>query len=113
VKTALIAGCLSLAALWGCGQTAQRHAEAAAVHAAHADEDEDDEDDEERPVALADVPRAVLDAAARVFPGATWLAAVVELEDGVTLYELYGLVDGDEVELEISADGEILEVERE
>jgi uncharacterized membrane protein YkoI len=78
------------------------------------DEDEaDEEDDEEVAVALADVPRLVLDAAKAALPGAVFTSAEMEQEQGVTVYCLCGTHEGEQVEIEVSADGKVLEIERE
>jgi uncharacterized membrane protein YkoI len=117
MKTAWIVALLSLATLAACGHTEERrvlvaqHQHGQAEADDDVDEDEDDADDG-RTLALADVPRVVLDAAARAVPAATWTAAEVETEDGVLVYELSGTLDGDEVEIEVSADGKVLEFER-
>ncbi len=120
MKTTWIVGLLSASAILGCGHATHQHLGVHAEGAAQADDDDglDDEDDDgedgdeqERAVALADVPRAVLDAANAVVPGATWTSAIVELEGGAEVYELTGTVDGSEVEVEVSASGKVLEVE--
>ncbi len=91
MKTTWIVGLLSASAILGCGHATHQHLGVHAEGAAQADDDDglDDEDDDgedgdeqERAVALADVPRAVLDAANAVVPGATWTSAIVVLEGG-------------------------------
>jgi uncharacterized membrane protein YkoI len=118
VKTTWIVGLLSAAAVLGCGHAAHRHLGVHADGAAQVDDDDgpgdddgDEADEQERAIALADVPRAVLDAANAAVPGATWTSAIVEVEDGAEVYELTGTVDGGEVEVEVSASGQVLEIE--
>lgn len=119
MKTTWIACLISAAALFGCGHAAHQHLGVHAGGAAQADDDDDgpgdddgdEADEQERAVALADVPRAVLDAANAAVPGATWTSAIVEVEDGAEVYELTGTVDGGEVEVEVSATGKVLEIE--
>ncbi len=114
---------LAVAAVFGCGHATHQHLGLHAEGIADAEdtdeiddgEDEDDGEDgedQECSVALADVPRSVLEAANAAVPGATWTAAVIENEGGVEVYELTGTVDGDEVEVEVSAAGKVLEIER-
>lgn len=106
---------LALAACAGPAWCQHHHGHAhacAACTAAAAAEDEDEDDGDEREVALADVPRVILDAAARAFPHARWTSAEVETEDGRTVWELAGTLDGDPFELELAEDGTVLEFER-
>jgi hypothetical protein len=70
------------------------------------------EDDQDVAVALADVPRLVLDAAQAALPGLVLTRAEIEQENGQTIYCLNGTVDGEEVEVEVSAAGAVLEIER-
>ncbi|MCG5052977.1 MAG: hypothetical protein KA712_08450 [Myxococcales bacterium] len=77
-------------------------------------EDDDDRDDDGKKIPLADVPPAVLAAAAAALPGFVAEEVEVEVEDdGVTEYELEGTVSGvaHEVEIEVDGTGRILEVE--
>ena len=72
--------------------------------AAWADEGEED-------VPLADVPAAVMQAAAGAVEGVKITEAEVEMEDGKKIYELEGTANGVEYEIEVSEDGEVLSVE--
>ena len=90
-----------------------------AVAGAHADdEDADDDDDaeegeeDEQAIALDQVPADVLAAARAALPGAVFTSAEVEKEDGQLVYCLEGHLDGEEVEVEVAADGRVLEIER-
>jgi len=74
--------------------------------------EDDGDDDQEVAVALADVPRLVLDAARAAVPGVVLTNAEMEQEDGQTVYSLSGTLDGEEVEIEVSATGKVLEIER-
>ena len=69
------------------------------------------EDDEE--IELADVPQKVKDAAIAAVKGIKLTEASIEKEDGKTVYELEGTVDGKEYEIEVDEDGKVLEVEQE
>lgn len=73
----------------------------------------DDKDDHEQELALSDVPQAVKDAALAAVPGLLMSEAETELENGVRTYCIEGSADGKEYEIEISADGRVLEVETE
>ncbi|MCB9896932.1 MAG: hypothetical protein H6825_02895 [Planctomycetes bacterium] len=77
-----------------------------------ADEDGEQDDDGEMAVNLRDVPAAILAAANAALPGASFTAASTEMEDGVAHWELSGTVDGEDVEIELLADGTLLEIER-
>ena len=72
----------------------------------------DDDDEEEVEVPLDQVPSSVKAAALAALPGLVLKEAEMEIEDGVTVYELEGEVDGVEYEVEVTADGEVLEIER-
>jgi uncharacterized membrane protein YkoI len=69
------------------------------------------DDDEE--IDLADVPQKVKDAAVAAVKGIKLTEASVEQEDGKTVYELEGTVDGKEYEIEVDEDGKVLEIEQE
>lgn len=107
LRIAILLACLVPA---GCVLHAGHPHHPCCAHAACAAEAEDDGD--EREVALADVPHVVLEAAARAFPHVTWTGAEVEVEDGREVWELSGMQDGEPVELELTADGTVLEFER-
>ena len=71
--------------------------------------DEEDDDDEE--IALSEVPEVVKAAALAAVPGIVLEEAEREVEDGVTVYCLEGAADGVEYEIEVSAEGKVLETE--
>ena len=88
------------------------------VAGAQADDDDDADDDdgeegeeEEQAIALDQVPANVLAAAKAALPGAVFTSAELEHEDGQFVYCLAGHVDGERVEVEVAADGRVLEVE--
>jgi len=71
--------------------------------------------DDEKEITMEDVPAGVktaiegfIEAEAK---GATIEEIEVETEDGVTVYEFELKLDGEEIEVEIGADGKILEIE--
>jgi len=69
--------------------------------------------EQEEEIPLADVPPVVMQAAQNAVPGITITEAELEKEDGEMIYELTGEADGQEYEIEIGADGSVLEVEQE
>lgn len=71
----------------------------------------EDEDEDGEKVPLAQVPQVVKDAAAKAVPGIVLEEAGRETEGVQVIYELEGEAGGQEYELEITADGEVLEVE--
>jgi uncharacterized membrane protein YkoI len=75
------------------------------------DDGDDDGDDDEQSIALDQVPALVLQAALKAVPGLIVEEAELEVEDGVTVYGLEGTAAGKEVEVEVSAEGQVLEVE--
>ncbi len=62
-------------------------------------------------IALSEIPEAVRNAALGAMPGLVLTEAEREVEDGVTIYCVHGTVDGKGVEIEVSADGKVLDVE--
>ena len=74
--------------------------------------DEENDDGEEEEVALGDVPEAVKKAALAAVPGLVLVEAERETEHGSTVYSLEGTAGGEAVEVEVSADGKVLEIER-
>ena len=60
---------------------------------------------------LSEVPTAAMEAAMAAVEGIRITEAEVEVEDGQTVYELEGKANGVEYEIEVSADGKVLEVE--
>lgn len=82
----------------------------AAAPAEDADDDADDGDDEVA-IALDAVPSKALEAAKGAVPGITFSAAERETEDGRVVYCLEGTKDGVRFEVEVTAEGEVVEVE--
>ena len=76
-------------------------------HRSHARDDEAGED--EKDVALADLPPGVKAAAMKAVPGLVLEEASVETENGRLVYTLEGKSGDTEYELELDADGRILE----
>lgn len=72
--------------------------------AANADEDEVD-------IPLDQVPAVVIKAAMDAVPGFEPEEAEMEVEDGVTVYSIEGEAGDDEFEIEVTAEGEVLEIE--
>lgn len=62
-------------------------------------------------IELASVPRAAIEAAEAAVDGIAIVAAEVEIEDGVTVYELEGYAQGIEYSIEVTAQGQIIEIE--
>ncbi|MBT8098544.1 MAG: PepSY domain-containing protein [Gammaproteobacteria bacterium] len=65
----------------------------------------------DKEIPLSEVPDVVMQAALGAVDGIKFKEAEVEEEDGQTVYELEGKANGVEYEVEVSADGEVLEVE--
>ena len=78
---------------------------------AEAEGEEEDEGDDGGEVPLAQVPQVVKDAAAKAVAGVVLEEAERETEDGRVVYELEGKAGDQEYAIEITADGEVLEVE--
>jgi uncharacterized membrane protein YkoI len=81
--------------------------------AAADDDDTDDGDDAEERVELSAVPDAIKNAALTALPGLVLTGAERETEDGRVVYGLEGTVNGVPWEVEVAADGTVLEVESE
>jgi len=71
------------------------------------------EKEEEEDIALSKVPKKVLEAAQKAVPGITLTEAEVEKTSKGLVYELEGTLDAKEYEIEVSAAGEVLEIEQE
>jgi uncharacterized membrane protein YkoI len=67
--------------------------------------------EDEREIPLSEVPAAARAAAEGAVPGIRLTEAEVEEEGGRLVYELEGVADGKEYEIEVTAEGEVLEVE--
>ena len=68
--------------------------------------------EDEKEIPLSQVPAAAMEAAENEVENITITEAEVEEEDGQTVYVLEGIADGVEYEIEVTADGKILEVEQ-
>lgn len=75
-------------------------------------DDDDDEGEVERAIAVSEVPVLVLRAAEAALPGAAFTDAEEETGASGVSYSLAGTLDGQPIEIEISADGTVLEIER-
>lgn len=71
------------------------------------------DDEKEKEIPLSDVPKIVMDAAQKAVPGIELSEADVEETPDGLVYELEGILDGKEYEIEISADGTVLNIEEE
>jgi uncharacterized membrane protein YkoI len=69
--------------------------------------------EDEKEIPLSQVPAEALQAAQQAVAGITLTEAEVEEEDGCTVYELEGTANAIEYEIEVTADGKVLEVEQE
>ena len=72
------------------------------------DEADDDEDEDEEVVSLDAVPEAVKATILKEAAGAEIREVEKETEDGVTVYEAEVIIDGQEVDIEVAADGTFL-----
>jgi len=102
-----------------CGGVEVEVAADGAVLEVEADEEGDDEggdevgdeDERETPVGLADVPDIVMEATKKAVPDGTPIEAEMATEDGRVLYKIQFDTPRGEVEVEVAADGTVLEVE--
>jgi len=69
--------------------------------------------EDEKEISLSQVPAAAMKAAENAVENITITEAEIEEEDGQVVFELEGITDGIEYEIEVTADGKVLEVERE
>ncbi|HVQ25068.1 MAG TPA: hypothetical protein VMV01_07820 [Planctomycetota bacterium] len=76
------------------------------------DDDGEEADGEEQALSLDQVPANVLEAARAAVPGVVLVSAELERENGQFLYSLAGTVGDEPVEIEVSVDGTVLEIER-
>ncbi len=67
----------------------------------------------EKSIPLSEVPAPALEAARAAVEGIVLTEAEVEEEDGQLVYEIEGHVNGKEYEIEVTAEGEVLEIEQE
>lgn len=70
--------------------------------------------EDEKEIPLSQVSAAAMEAAENTVENITITEAEIEEEeDGQTVYELEGIANGVEYEIEVTADGKVLEVEQE
>ena len=69
--------------------------------------------EDEKEIPLSQVPAASMEAAENAVENITITEAEVEEEDGQMVYDLEGIANGVEYEIEVTADGKVLEVEQE
>ena len=74
-------------------------------------DDDDDDDDDEEEVTLDEVPAAVKDTILANAQGGTIEEIERETEDGQVVYEAEVEINGKEYEIEVAADGTLLEIE--
>ena len=74
-------------------------------------DDDDDEDEDEQEVSLNEVPEVVKATILKEADGAEIGEVVKETEDGQIVYEAEFVINGQEVEIEVAADGTLLEKE--
>lgn len=98
---------------YGCTGTRDVQAEQAAQPVtSHDDDDDDDEEEYEVDIALSEVPESVKKAALEAVPGLVLSGAEKEKEHGQLVYSLEGTAAGEAYEVEVSAGGKVLEIER-
>jgi hypothetical protein len=68
---------------------------------------------DEKKVALDKVPKAVLDAVKARFPDAKLVGAAEEMEEGKTVYEIAITIKKQKMDVTLTADGKIVEIEKE
>ncbi len=66
----------------------------------------------EKPIPLSQVPAAALKAAEAAVEGIVLTGAEVEEEDGRPVYEIQGHTKGMEYEIEVTADGRVIDIEK-
>ncbi len=67
----------------------------------------------EKEIPLSEVPAAAVAAAQGAVDGIELTEAEVEKEDGKTVYDIEGTANGKEYTIEVTAEGDVLEVEEE
>lgn len=67
----------------------------------------------EKEIPVSEIPEAVLQAAQEALPGVMFTEAEMEESKGVITYELEGLKGDYEYEIELTADGKVIEIEQE
>lgn len=68
--------------------------------------------DKDEAIALSKVPEPALEAAKAAVPGIVLTEAEVEEENGQAVYEMTGMAEGKKYEIEVTAEGKVLEVEQ-
>lgn len=76
------------------------------------DSDADEQDENDQVLALDQVPATIKQAAEAAVPGFVLVSAETETEEGARHYCLEGQAGGQSVEIELSTDGKVLEIER-
>ena len=71
------------------------------------------EKEEGKEIPVSQVPKAAMEAAQNAAKGVNLTEAEVEEEKGQTVYTLEGKADGKEYNIEVTADGKVLEVSQE
>jgi uncharacterized membrane protein YkoI len=74
---------------------------------------DDDDDDDEQDIALSEVPAVVKHAAITAVPGLVLRSAEIEEENGASIYSLEGDANGKQWCVEVSPNGDVLDVEQE
>ena len=115
MKQALLTfGILAACAAAACRETAEDrelHDRSPSVPAPPADDDDEDELEVEETIALDALPPAVRAAALAAVPGLVITHAEKETEGSDVHYCIHGTAGGDAVEVEVSPDGQKVEVE--
>lgn len=62
-------------------------------------------------IPIDEVPLSVLDAAREVLPGVELVKAMIEITDKGIVYEIEGILDGEEYEILVTEESVVLEVE--
>jgi len=88
--------CLVLTCILGC----------ASIESAFKDKDE-------KKIPISQVPTEAVEAAQSAVKGIILTEAEIEEQEGITVYELEGMANGIEYEIEVTADGKVLDVEQE
>ena len=103
--TAVSIAILSTATMIGCGKNPVSSAKVAQAQAGGNDGDVT--------IALDAVPKPAIDAVTQAYPGGSIIRSESEQENGETVYELHvRKQDGSLIEVEVNAQGKILETEK-
>ncbi len=74
--------------------------------------DKDGDGGKEVQIPLKDVPEAAMKAAVKAVAGFVAKSASMEREEGKTIYEIKGEAAGVKYEIEVTADGQVIEIEK-